>query len=120
MIEAFRKSHISTKLLILLILLNIIDFQTTKMLVEVFGYGVERNPAMLWVMQEMGSVYAILLAKIVILGFYAYWHVQLPVSGGIISKNVIKYPLFGLSIVFGVVCILNTNMVFQTYTGVGL
>jgi len=105
--------------LLLLILLNIIDFQTTKILVDVFGYTVERNPVMLWAMLTMDSVYAILLAKILILSFYTYWHFKLPISEGTINKNFIKYPLFILSVIFGTVCILNTNMVFQTI-GAGL
>lgn len=65
----FNAMTLNYQLMVLLIGLNIVDFMTTKILVDRLGFLAEANTLLLWAMIAMGSVYAILGIKVITLSF---------------------------------------------------
>lgn len=63
----FNNLHINTKLMILITGLNIVDFQTTKFLVDRYGFEIEANPLMYNAMVMADSVWGILSVKVFVL-----------------------------------------------------
>jgi hypothetical protein len=68
-------AHIHAQLLIVLTLLNLVDFLTTKILVDKIGFIAEANQFLFWAMVTAGSVYAILWVKVVTVSFM-WWIVN--------------------------------------------
>lgn len=66
-VEKFRNLHAVEQLLILVALLNILDFQTTKIIIDQLGFGAELNPILRFMMEYFDSVYVILALKVVAL-----------------------------------------------------
>lgn len=64
MIEAVRNLTQTTKLVSLFSFLSLLDFLTTKVLVDRAGYDVELNPLLLYAMEMSDSVYAIAWIKL--------------------------------------------------------
>ncbi len=56
------------KMLLLILLWNIVDFLTTKIMVDKLGYEVEYNPMLYFAMVFFNSVWVILIVKIIIIG----------------------------------------------------
>ena len=97
---------------IALALLNIVDYQSTHLLMDRFGYGVERNPFMLWVTETFDTPVAILVTKALFLTalfFYLDWRVGAPRS-----HKIAKNGLVFLSIAFGLVSLTNMTIYFIT------
>ena len=63
----FNNLHINTQLMILITGLNIIDFQTTKILVDWYGFETEVNPLMYNAMVYFDSVWGLLVVKVIAL-----------------------------------------------------
>lgn len=63
----FNGLHINTQLMILITGLNLIDFQTTKILVDQYGFEAEVNPLMYNAMVYFDSVWGILVIKLIVL-----------------------------------------------------
>ncbi len=70
----FNDLTLNYQLVVLLILLNMVDFQTTKILVDKLGFIAEGNALLLWAMITTGTVYAILAVKVIVLSFL-WWMV---------------------------------------------
>ena len=64
----FNNLHINTQLMVLLTCLNIIDFQTTKTLVDRHGFEIEANPIMYNAMVMVNSVWGLMIIKVVTVG----------------------------------------------------
>ena len=64
MLLYIRKMTLITKLVIVLFLLNMADFITTKHMVNQYGFDIESNPILLCLMYQSGTVYAILYLKL--------------------------------------------------------
>lgn len=60
----FNRWHLNTQLMVILTLLNIVDFLTTKFLVDKLGFEAEANELLYRAMVALDSVYAILLIKV--------------------------------------------------------
>lgn len=60
--------HLNTWLIISLIILNILDFETTLVAITQHGYG-EANPILDYLMAKTGTIWSILWFKAAILGF---------------------------------------------------
>ena len=71
MLEAVRKEfnswHINTWLLVILVILNVLDFQTTYIAIEVQRIADEMNPVLAWAIEATGTVWVILWIKAIVL-----------------------------------------------------
>lgn len=104
----FTGTHIGTQLFIILIFLNLLDFQTTKVLVDAQGFHVEANPLLRHLMMISGTVYSILMVKLVAMAFFSIWYCKADDTTK--SKFV---PILALgNVLFGIVCGLNLYYVF--------
>ena len=106
--KKFTDSHIGTQLFIILVFLNLLDFQTTKVLVDAQGFSVEANPLLRHVMMISGTVYSILMVKLVAMAFFSFWYLRAD------DKTKSKFvPILALgNVLFGIVCGLNLYYIF--------
>lgn len=104
-------THITVQLFFLLILLNYLDFHTTKLLVDIHGFEVEANPILRYIMDITGSVYSILLVKTIAIAFLGFWFNKEETQ----FKNKIKWVLILINMVFGTVCGMNIYYVSLVY-----
>ena len=99
----FIGSHLGTQLFIILIFLNLLDFQTTKVLVDAQGFQVEANPILRYFMMVSGTVYSILIMKIMAMGFFSFWYCK---ADDKIKTKFVPILFLG-NLLFGIVCGLN-------------
>ena len=104
----FSKAHVGTQLFIILVFLNLLDFQTTKVLVDAQGFQVEANPFLRYLMMISGTVYAILIMKVIAMAFFSYWYCKAD------DKTKTKFvPILAMgNVLFGIVCGLNLYYIF--------
>ena len=84
----------STKLMVVLAILCIVDFVLTKHLVDLFGFEVEVNPLMYNLMVTFDSVYALLVVKLIALGMLAYGVAFLTSTHQIITTKRLEWMLW--------------------------
>lgn len=108
--------HINTQLMIIVTLLNYIDWQTTKFLVDVHGFEVEANPIMYNAMVMADSVYGILWVKIVVLGFFWWVYDRVEHHHTIINPSRMTNVLWALVAGFVALVSWNSFLVYQTLT----
>ena len=73
--QQFNDLTLNYQLMVLITLLNLVDFQTTKVLVDRLGFAAEANALLFWAMVTTGTVYAILAVKVVVISFM-WWIVS--------------------------------------------
>ena len=64
-------------LLVLFTVVNLLDFFTTKHIVDQSGFEMEANPFLLYLMNLTETVWVIFWVKAMILGFLFYWYHRL-------------------------------------------
>lgn len=105
-------------LFILLVLLNILDYQTTDILVRLTNYSVEANPALRYAMESYGSASVILWIKGAVLAvsaFIFYWalHRAEKIGRLIPVKRLTNIVLFGLCVFYSLVVMHNTYGIYR-------
>jgi len=107
----FKRTHIAVQLFVILVFLNLLDFQTTKALVDVQGFEVEANPILRYFMFLTGTVYAILGIKVLVMSFFCFWFCKADAD----TKQKFVPVLALGNIMFGLVCSLNLYYVWLIY-----
>ena len=98
--------HYSSKLFVLFIFLNFLDFLTTFWLVQQKGYDVEQNPFIRTLMQHTDSAWSILWLKVV--GIFLIWYIiESMIKYNIYSRDRTVIPLVVLCTAFGLVVVGN-------------
>jgi len=108
----FNELTINTQLMILLTLLNVVDFQTTAFLVHLYGFGVEANPLMYNAMVLVDSVCGLLIVKGIVLGslWWLYDRVDHE-THKLINPERMTYLLAGLVAAFVALCVWNYSLI---------
>lgn len=96
----FNLLSLNTQLMIILTLLNIVDFQTTAFLVGRYGFEVEANPIMYNAMVLFDSVYGLLYIKVVVLAVLWWVYNQVDHHHKLINPQRMTYLLTGLVAAF--------------------
>lgn len=109
--EEFNDWHYSTQLFLIFVLVNVLDFQTTGILVHLHGYGVEVNPIPRFFMTHFDSILGLLALKTVFLGSL-YAAVCYAIRREWYSQDRLVLPLQILTGVFSLVVISNLINIF--------
>ena len=111
--KRFNSLHINFQLMILLSLLNLQDFVTTKVLIE-GGFAREVNPWLNYLIEKTGTVDVILLTKVLALGFM-WWIMYGLVQQGskVVTGNFLKYSLMTLTTFYGAVVLWGAYGIYQ-------
>lgn len=107
----FNNLHINTQLMVVITLLNIIDFLTTKILVDWYGFEAEANPVMYHAMVMMGSVWGLAVVKIITLAFMWTIYDAVEHHHRIINPGRMTYILGALTAAFFALITWNFSLV---------
>lgn len=105
-------------LFVLLAMLNVLDYQTTDILIRLTDYSIEANPALRYMLEVTGTALSILWIKAGILSIAAvvfYWAIwKAKKTGKLIQiKRLLTVCLFGMCVVYGLVVIHNTYGIYR-------
>jgi len=114
--QRFNGWSINARLMVLLTLLGLLDFQTTKVLVDRHGFAAEGNPLLYSAMVQMNSVYAIFIIKA--LSLVAFWWLclQLKRHGKFFTESRMTKIMWALILGFTALCTFNFYCVYQSLT----
>ena len=108
----FNDLHISSQLLILVALLNVVDFQTTSIIAKFQGFDVELNPLLYHLMIVFDTTWVILWAKVIVLtASFLFIRYLVTKRGG--NINTATIPLTILVIAFSFVVMWNFYLILQ-------
>jgi len=90
----------------ILIFLSLLDFFTTKAIVDIIGYSAEANPIILHIMIYFDTVWSLLVVKFIFLTAFGYLIPKLQsIKDRTITDNILISILISLNIVYGLVVI---------------
>ena len=107
----FNDLHINTQLVVIITLLNIVDFQTTKILFDNYGFEAELNPIMYNAMVMMDSVWGLMVVKVAVLLFLWSVYDQVEHHHRIINPGRMTYILGALTVGFFALITWNFSLV---------
>ena len=93
----------------ILVFLNFMDFYTTSILIDSYGYSIEANPINYWLITTFDTVWAIFIFKSSALGLL--WYGINTLDGKIITEKVVTWILSILVIGFSVVVSANLYLI---------
>ena len=107
----FNDLHINTQLMILITGLNIVDFQTTKFLVDRHGFEIEANPIMYNAMVMMDSVWGLVVVKVLVLSLMWAIYNQVEHHHRLLNPQRMTYVLGALTAGFFALITWNFSLV---------
>lgn len=114
MVAWFRTWHLSSQLMLLLVLFNLIDYQTTATLVHMEGFEIEANPFLYHAMVHFDSVYAIVVIKALVLAVFwvcLYLVLRQKAHEDPSKNKTFVLPLITLNILFASVSVGNSYLI---------
>ena len=102
---------INNVLFLLLFLLNIVDFVTTKILVDIQGFIVEANPILYNLMVNFDTVWVILYIKLLILGLFFIFIQKSKDTFTLLPPKTLKWVLISLIAIIFIVSYNNLILV---------
>ena len=97
LLETANKKRINDHLFLLLVLLNIVDFISTYVGINVYG-KTEQNPIMGYAIEWMGTVWAVLLVKAIVFAhiYYHYYYTEKGMAHWLERRTTILLILFNV------------------------
>lgn len=103
--------HLSTRLMLLVVLFNLTDFLTTKVLVDRDGYQVESNPLLLSAMVWFDSVWAIFWIKTAIIAL-VWVAIRWYICRNDARHPICSYPLILVASIFATISVSNFVLIY--------
>jgi len=110
----FNNLHINTQLMIIITGLNLIDFQTTKILVDRYGFETELNPIMYKAMALADSAWGLLVVKILTVGLMWVMYDAVEHHHTVLNPKRMTYVLGALVAAYFVLITWNFSLVSQS------
>ena len=115
MIDSFRNFTLEARLMTWLLVVNLYDFFSTKLIVGVVGPDGEANPLMRWVIDHY-TIWGILVFKLfALLIFWGAYSIATPDSK-LLRTKIVSRVLFVICTLLSIVCVWNTWVVYNVTT----
>lgn len=112
-VRPIREWPLWNQLFLLLSLLNFLDYWSTNLIITKYGYDMEANPVMRWLMYYADTPLALLFAKIVVISAVWYWvDTKLRATSQKGQRRIVAM-LFAMNALFFVVVVANFITYYQ-------
>lgn len=112
-LQWFRGWHVCSQMMLVILLLNIVDFLTTASLVWRFGYGIEVNPVLRSMMEYFDTAWVMLWFKLALFGI-AWAAIMRFLQNPKANVTYVKRALWFIIACFTALCFWNFFVISQT------